>query len=137
MSEGCVPSSPHVLLVEDHDDTREVTVHLLKRHGYVVHAFSNAEDALRSAPVLKFDVALIDIALPEMDGVDLLHRLRAIRSTAPAVAFTACVMPSDLNRYYLANFDEVAAKPFDLDTLLATLRRLAPAPAPDHAVPGT
>ena len=41
------PSPSHVLLVEDHDDTREVTVRVLVRHGYAVHAFATAEAALR------------------------------------------------------------------------------------------
>lgn len=62
------PSPPHVLLVEDHDDTREVTVRVLVRHGYAVHAFATAEAALRWArtATATFDVAVIDIALPEM-----------------------------------------------------------------------
>ena len=78
-------------------------------------------------------MALIDIALPEMDGIDLLKRLREIRSTTTAVAFTARVMPDDLSKYRVARFDEVAAKPFCMDALLATLRRIVSLASDDDA----
>jgi CheY-like chemotaxis protein len=123
----CAP--PTVLLVEDHDDTREVAERILQRHGYVVHSFTDPTRALTLASTVRCDVALIDIGLPQMDGIEVWKRLRAIQAMRGA-AFTAYVMEKDLADYRAAGFDEVVAKPIAIDELLAVLRRLVPSATP-------
>ena len=115
----------HVLLVEDHADTRTVTQRVLRAHGYRVHAAATAADALRLAKSVRCDLALVDIGLPDMSGSDLLGRLRRVEPV-PALALTAFVMSRDVEGYAAPGFDGVVAKPCQLDDLLAAMRRLVP-----------
>ncbi|MBA2664306.1 MAG: response regulator [Bradymonadaceae bacterium] len=112
-----------VLLVEDNDLIRElVTTQLQKR--FQVDAFADAESALEFAEAHSFDVALMDISLPGMDGVEALQRLRANDqySHHPIVAMTGHAMPGDKQRFLKEGFTDYIEKPFAPGDILAVIQ---------------
>jgi DNA-binding response OmpR family regulator len=115
----------HVLLVEDHHDTRIMIQRLLRKNDYVVHAVSTGVEAFKLTWVVPCDIALLDIRLPDGSGMDLLGRLRTV-SPIPAIACTAQVTRLEMQTYRSAGFDEVVMKPFQPEDLLAAVRRLLP-----------
>jgi CheY-like chemotaxis protein len=111
------------LYVEDHADTREVISGLLSRFGLEVHQAADAQAALRLAQDTAFDLLLIDIGLPGMDGRELLRQLRALHHT-PSVAITAFAYPNDVKSCYDAGFDRCLVKPVQFDKLLSAIHEL-------------
>jgi CheY-like chemotaxis protein len=118
-----------VLVIEDHDDGREVLVATLERHGHhVVHAAGGREGidaALRCLP----EVALIDIGLPDVDGYEVARTLRhRLEDRIWLVALTGYGQPQDRLRAEEAGFDAHLVKPIEPARLAEMLERLAPSP---------
>lgn len=109
------------LLVEDDPDAREVTADALRALGAAVETAEDAEAALRWLAKEKFDLLVCDIGMPEMDGYELMGRIRASADPAvaalPAIALTAYAMYEDLARAEAAGFQRHVSKPFGLLTL--------------------
>lgn len=82
------PSSGRILLVDDEIAITTALQKLLATHGFVAEAFSNAKDALRRASEVDFDVIVTDISMPDMDGVQLLRRIREHDLDVPVILFT-------------------------------------------------
>lgn len=123
---------PLVLLVEDHPPNAEMLQTFLLAIGYrVTHAKSGA-DALAAAARERPDVVLMDIQMPEMDGLEATARLRANAATAtvPVLAVTALAMPDDRARCEAAGMNDYFAKPLKLRELAATLEKWAPQTTP-------
>jgi two-component system, cell cycle response regulator DivK len=110
------PDHPHVLLVEDDRDTREMYSRYLSYSGLTVTEASTGRRALDSARGHRPDIVVTDIAMPEMDGLELSRRLRAEKSTrdVPIIA----VSGQASYRAREAGADVVLEKPCDPDTLL-------------------
>ena len=77
-----------ILLVDDHEELREATAMLLETLGYEVQTAVDVEDAERKAAATPFDALIVDLALPDGDGLELVERLREMGGTWPAVAYT-------------------------------------------------
>jgi CheY-like chemotaxis protein len=107
---------PHVLLVEDDRDTREMYSEYLSCSGMTVTEASTGRRALESVARCCPDVVVTDIAMPEMDGVELSRRLRAHEQTrhVPIIAVSGQVSP----RVHEAGADVVLEKPCEPDKLL-------------------
>ena len=118
-----------VLVVEDDDDTREFLKRLLESHGAGVTAVANAKQALdafaRGAP----EVMVSDIGLPEIDGFELMQRVRQLANDAaqgvPAIALTAFARAEDRTRALRAGYQAHLAKPVESAELLATIASFA------------
>ncbi len=82
------PSSGRVLLVDDEFAIATALQKLLTSHGFVAEAHGNAKDALRRASEVDFDVVVTDISMPDMDGVQLLRRIREHDLDVPVILFT-------------------------------------------------
>ena len=121
-----------VLLVEDEKDARTLTTTLLERQGARVVAFATAREALASLESEVPDVLLSDIAMPEMDGYELIRRVREREewSGVPAAALTAFVSPTDRGRALLAGFDTHVPKPVEPAELMAVVAALSERGAP-------
>ena len=113
-----------LLLVEDHDDTREVLARLLSRRGYVVEAARNAEEARALSTRNRFDVLLSDIGLPDATGCDLVAELSA-KYGLRGVAMSGFGSDADLAQTKAAGFVEHLVKPIDTKTLDAAIQRAA------------
>ncbi|WP_083404554.1 MULTISPECIES: response regulator transcription factor [unclassified Curtobacterium] len=112
--------APLVLLAEDDDDVRETTELLLLRRGWRVTATVDGVAALESVDVEVPDVAVLDVAMPRLNGLDLTARLTALG--IPVVLLTARSLPLDEVTGLAAGADDYVTKPFDADVLSARLR---------------
>ena len=117
-----------VLVVEDDADTRDLMQRLLEGHGAQVVSVSSAPEALASLAHTKPDVLVSDIGLPDMDGYQLIERIRALSPDAggamPAVAVTAFARVEDRTRALRAGYQAHVAKPVQPSELLATVASL-------------
>lgn len=111
----------HILLVEDHTDTRVVLSRLLVQIGYQVSSAGNVQDALTLLSGVWFDVLLSDINLPDGDGFDVLAEAKKRQPLKRAVALTALASEEDRAHGLRAGFDEYLTKPLDVPRLLAVL----------------
>jgi CheY-like chemotaxis protein len=128
------------LVVEDDAISRKLLTDVLSANGYAVQATGRGEDAPALALARPPDVALLDIHLPGIDGVETLRRLRALPGLAglPAIAVTASVMLADHGRVLEAGFDLLLHKPVRLQPLLQALRtvlKTAPPRPPGEGPP--
>ena len=102
-----------VLLAEDNDDTATLLGCLLRRYGARVTRVANGVDALAAAKKGPFEVILMDIQMPGMNGKEVFTRLRQAGSTIPVIATTANAMRHDITAYRDAGFSDVIEKPLD------------------------
>jgi two-component system, sensor histidine kinase len=123
-----------VLLAEDVADLRRLVAQLIRRSGAEVVEVSDGHAAWQRALAERFDLLLLDMHMPVMDGSEATEALRADGYRGPIVALTADVIAEDIARYRTAGCDEVLAKPVDVDALFALLERFLPAAA---AAPGS
>jgi len=114
----------HVLVVDDYDDGREMYAEFLELAGYQVSQARNGSEALRKADELVPDVILMDLSLPDMDGSDVIRRLRATSRTRsiPVVVVTGH-SPENLEAEFL-EYDGFVTKPCPPDALVAEVARL-------------
>ncbi|MGH6894509.1 MAG: ATP-binding protein [Dongiaceae bacterium] len=115
-----------ILVAEDNDINRELVIQMLARLGYQATTASNGREALAAAEAKAFDLILMDIQMPEMDGLSAADAIRALPDThgsAPIVAVTANAMVGDRERYLAAGFDDYLAKPLRLDQLQDVVAR--------------
>jgi CheY-like chemotaxis protein/HPt (histidine-containing phosphotransfer) domain-containing protein len=134
-----------LLLVEDSVTNQLVASTLLKIAGYRVDVASNGMEAVSAVKSRSFDLVLMDIAMPEMDGVAATKAIRALPAPAgriPIVAMTANAMIGDRERFLEAGMNDYVPKPIERPYLLATIARWLPAaPAglkrPDDGGPAT
>jgi PleD family two-component response regulator len=116
-----------VLLVEDDRVTATLIQHRLVREGFDVMDFLNGEDAFRWASGSSFDLAILDVKVPGMDGFELLERLRAIPrlEAVPIIMLTSLGSESDVVRGLELGANDYMLKPFSPAELLARVKRLA------------
>ena len=109
-------SSALILIVEDNDKNLKLARDLLQHHGFRTLEADTAAAGIALADQHVPDLILMDIQLPDMDGVAALGRLResATTSSIPVVALTAFAMAADQERLLAAGFDGYLAKPIDI-----------------------
>lgn len=113
-----------VLVVEDNGKNMKLFCDVLQATGYSALSASSGEQALALAGDDVPALVLMDIQLPDMDGVEALARLRADERTAriPVVALTAQAMQGDRERFLAAGFNGYLSKPVDVAELVSTVR---------------
>jgi PAS domain S-box-containing protein len=118
-------SGVKVLIVDDHDEGRELIARVLSECEAEVMAASTAEEALRCIEQAKPHVLVSDIGMPDVDGYELLRRVRALGYSSggrlPAIALTAFARPEDRTRALRAGYLAHISKPVDLSELVATV----------------
>lgn len=121
-----------LLVVDDDPDVRTVLELLLGDEGADVTIAESAHAALNILRQTRFDIVLSDVAMPEMDGYALAHRVRALGqgdsatpSNVPMLALTAFSRAEDARRALESGFDAHLGKPIDVEDLIAALRRHA------------
>ncbi|HIG74684.1 MAG TPA: response regulator transcription factor [Bacteroidetes bacterium] len=118
--------APTVLLVDDEPDLVELLQYTLEQAGYRVLAASNGKDGLRLAETERPDVAVLDIMMPEMDGIELTQRLRedAQLRLTPIILLTARVEESDEIAGLDAGADDYVTKPVSPKKLVSRVRAM-------------
>ena len=124
------PRGATVLIADDAEDTRQALAVILAAQGYRVLEAKDGEEAVALARAERPDVVLMDIAMPNLDGIAALGRLRADPTTRgiPVAAVTARAMPDDQRRIAAAGFDAQLTKPFRVPELLDLLAQLLAEP---------
>ncbi|HET8752464.1 MAG TPA: response regulator [Gaiellaceae bacterium] len=118
-------TTPQVLVVEDNERNMKLFCELLEASGYRTLEARTGERAVELALEHRPDLVLMDIRLPDIDGVEALGRLRADDGFAasPVLALTAEAMEGDRERFLEAGFDGYLSKPVDIGEFVATVRR--------------
>lgn len=113
---GRRPSAPRVLLVEDNDENRELLAHMLRSRGAEVLGAGSGREALEAASRQAFSFVLLDLQMPEMDGYQVLRRLRALPfgEALPVVALTALTSEDVRRRCEAEGMNDFVAKPVTL-----------------------
>ncbi|MEM7542656.1 MAG: response regulator [Pseudomonadota bacterium] len=112
-----------ILIVEDNEMNMKLARDVLEVNGYQIVAATSGEQGLKLAPQTNPNAVLLDIQLPDLDGVEVFQRLREDPQTAqiPVIAFTASVTAVDKSRVKDAGFDGFVSKPIDLKSFVATV----------------
>lgn len=121
---GVSDSGSHVLLVDDDASVRRALERALVLHGFEVQAAASGADALRMLAIRAPDVMVLDVSMPEVDGMEVCRRLRAAGDMTPVLMLTARDSVGDRVAGLDAGADDYLLKPFALDELLARLRAL-------------
>jgi CheY-like chemotaxis protein len=126
-------SSPTVLIVDDHEDSRTVGRLVLESRGFHVIEAANGTEGLHKALTEHPSVVLLDIVLPGLDGWEIARRIRADAAMCNTViiAVTALAGIEDRHRSYMAGCDSVLTKPVPPSTMLAVINQYVSA----HLVP--
>ena len=114
----------HVLLIEDDPLVASGIVAGLRLHGLTVDHVGNASRAGSALATSHFDICVLDLGLPDEDGMTLLSRLRAQGNDLPVLVLTARDAVEHRIKGLLAGADDYVLKPFDLDELVARLHAL-------------
>ena len=114
-----------ILIVEDNDRNLELVQDILELRGFRTLTAVCGSDSISLAKRYAPDLILMDIQLPDVDGVEALHRLRSEEATRsiPVLALTAFAMTADRQRFIDAGFDGYLAKPIDVRTLADVVRK--------------
>ena len=125
------PSGPscRILLVEDNAVNRTIATKLLEKHGHVVIAVENGALAVDVTASERFDLVLMDVQMPVMDGLTATAHIRTREHTTgvhlPIIAVTAHAMDQDRQRCLAAGMDDHLPKPIRSTDLFATVARFA------------
>ena len=116
-----------VLVADDDDDILLLVTMRLQRDGFIVISARNGEDALALAQQQRPDIAVLDIGMPGLDGIEVLERIRADDALKGmrVLLLTAKAQESDVRRGYDAGADAYVRKPFSPAELSARVRELA------------
>ncbi|MDE1146571.1 MAG: response regulator [Azospirillaceae bacterium] len=127
-----------ILVVEDNPTNQTVATILLEKAGYQVQVAEDGAQALRACVQGRFDLILMDVQMPVMDGIEATRRIRALDGRdppMPIIAMTANAMSGMREDYLAAGMDDYISKPFKADHLLEVVSRWLAARTPREAPP--
>jgi two-component system OmpR family response regulator len=113
-----------ILIVEDDAALARGLARILESEGYAVDTVTRGEQALLATKHERFDLVILDVGLPGMDGFEVLRRLRAVPDPAPVLLLTARDTLDDKVRGLDLGGDDYVAKPFAMSELVARVRAL-------------
>ena len=128
------PQNLRVLLADDSQANRLVMAEMLKRAGFAVDVVADGNEAVRAVRSLPYDIVLMDIEMPNLDGIEATRAIRAIdgkQSSIPVVALTANVLSDSRERFLEAGMNDYVSKPVDKKTLAKTVLKWASAEPPE------
>jgi len=106
-----------ILLLEDDVILQEIIAEFLEENGYEVEAFYDGEKALDAIGEGQYDLLLLDVNVPNIDGFEILSYLRDIGNTTPAIYITSLAGIDDLKKGFALGADDYLKKPFELEEL--------------------
>ncbi|MDH3732487.1 MAG: response regulator [Gemmatimonadota bacterium] len=119
---------PRILLVEDNEMNRDMLSRRLTRRGFEVAIAVDGREGVEQASTGEYDLVLMDMSLPEIDGWEATRQLRANPDTEslPIIALTAHAMAGDREKALEAGCDDYDTKPIELKRLLSKIEALLP-----------
>ncbi len=124
------PLSGHALIVEDNGVNQTLIAAYLDRFGVTYEMAANGRQAVEAVKERSFDIILMDVMMPEMDGIEATGCIRALdepRSLVPIIALTANAMRGDRESYLAEGMDGYVSKPMDAEALFKVLADQLPA----------
>ena len=114
-----------ILIVEDNEKNMKLVRDILRHHGHATVEAVTGLDGVDQALAAPPDLILMDIQLPDIDGIEALRRIREARSLdrVPVIAVSASVMPDDHQKIVRSGFDAFVTKPINLKSFLDTVQR--------------
>jgi len=115
-----------ILLVEDNEMNRDMLSRRLQRKGFEVAMAVDGRQGVEMAQAATYDLILMDMSLPEVDGWEAVRQLRAVPATktVPIIALTAHAMAGDRDKAIEAGCDDYDTKPIELERLLGKIQAL-------------
>ena len=115
-----------ILIVEDNEKNMKLVRDILRHQGHETVEAVAGEEGVRLAVERRPDLVLMDIQLPDIDGIEALGRIRkdASLDSVAVIAVSASVMPDDQQKIVASGFDAFVTKPINLKQFLATVQRL-------------
>ncbi|MFP5262706.1 MAG: response regulator [Blastocatellia bacterium] len=117
-------SKPHILIIEDDEDTRFVYSVLLQMEGYCVTHVGTIADALSRVLSTGYDLIVMDVRLPDGDGIELCKKIRAFNRVTPIMFVSAAAYQKDVERGMKAGAQAYLTKPADAENLLDRVKYL-------------
>ena len=119
----------HILLAEDNAVNQKVALTILEKQGYSVHVAVNGEEAIDALKKERFDLVLMDIQMPKMDGIEAAQAIRNSKDNGynpeiPIIAVTAHVFKEDMQKCLEAGMNSCITKPFKRQELFMEIERL-------------
>ncbi|HVG21004.1 MAG TPA: response regulator [Blastocatellia bacterium] len=115
---------PHILIVEDDEDTRFVYSVLLQMEGYCVTHVGTIADAMSRVLSTGYDLIIMDVRLPDGDGIELCRKIRAFNRVTPIMFVSAAAYQKDVERGMKAGAQAYLTKPADAENLLDRVKYL-------------
>src|SRR5437764_9192995 len=114
-----------ILIVEDNEKNMKLVRDILRHNGHETIEATTGTEGVRLAQERCPDLILMDIQLPDIDGIEALRRIRERRAldAVPVIAVSASVMPDDQQKIVTSGFDAFVTKPINLKQLLETVKR--------------
>ena len=126
-----------ILVAEDNPVNQTLVRLLLEKRGHRAVMVANGEEALEALVRNRFDLAILDVEMPRMNGIEAALRIRQREASTsthlPIVALTAHAMRGDQERCLAAGMDAYLAKPIQVEQFYQTINALAPSPAPSRS----
>jgi len=113
-----------ILLLEDDVILQEIIEEFLVENGYEVESFYDGENALDAIGEKHYDMLLLDVNVPNIDGFEILSYLREIGNTTPAIYITSLSGIDDLKKGFDLGADDYLKKPFELEELRARIEHI-------------
>lgn len=122
------PKSLHILIAEDNPINQKLAVRLLQKQGHTSTVANNGREAVETWACQVFDAILMDMMMPEMDGLEatitIREREKITGQHIPIIAITANAMSGDRDKCLAAGMDDYISKPVDVTKLYEALNRL-------------
>ena len=112
----------HILFVEDDETLAFVTADSLRARGYMVSHFENGAEALKAFKIGKFDICILDVMMPGLDGFILAEKIREIDQQVPVLFLTARSMQEDRIHGLSIGGDDYITKPFSIEELVLRMK---------------
>jgi len=114
----------NAIIVDDDKEVRNTLVSILENEGYSVETAENGKEAIRMCEKVPFDVALVDIELPDINGTELLHRLKEIQPKMIKIIITGHPSIENAAKSVNEKADGYILKPINADQLMETIKKL-------------
>ncbi len=118
----------HILLAEDNDISQELQLRILERQGYIVEIAINGEEVLEGLKKQHFDIVLMDVQMPKMDGIETTQIIRSSKDNTfdpeiPIIALTAHAFEADKEKCLKAGMNSCVTKPLDEEDLFKQIEK--------------
>jgi two-component system OmpR family response regulator len=120
-----------ILLIEDDPVQAQVVRQVLESEGFTVDHLDHGEDGVVAAEAVGYAAVILDLGLPDIDGIEVLQRLRAAQLRIPVMILTTRAAVAERIDGLDSGADDYLPKPFEIDELVARLRALLRRPPPD------